>query len=197
MGSQQLSSQLKGCETLPPRIRNEHAAGGEPRRNPNSARAPADGDHRKQIAAGRFAELNRFVDTTMRELIHSDLKVWMILFRDARNGVAQTAQTDLANRAGVCRRTVVRALRRLQDAGLLAVVRKGGLNRGVSSYRVFPSGGGEVTHQCRMEVGHGRVISGDKTVSHIPEGQKRAPRLTPRARCPGFSLSCWFDRKIE
>jgi hypothetical protein len=67
MGSQQLSSQLKGCETLPPRIRNEHAAGGEPRRNPNSARAPADGDHRKQIAAGRFAELNRFVDTTMRD----------------------------------------------------------------------------------------------------------------------------------
>jgi hypothetical protein len=41
--------------------------------------------------------------------------------------------------AGMDRRTVLRALRRLQDQGFIQTVVKGGLNAGPSRYCVFPS----------------------------------------------------------
>jgi hypothetical protein len=42
-------------------------------------------------------------------------------------------------RAGVDRRTVLRALKSLEhDRKMLKVLRRGGLNRGPSTYRVFP-----------------------------------------------------------
>jgi len=50
----------------------------------------------------------------------------------------RTAQTDLARRAGVDVRTVRRAIGKLRDRGLLVVVNRGGLRRGVSTYRVRP-----------------------------------------------------------
>jgi DNA-binding transcriptional ArsR family regulator len=59
------------------------------------------------------------------------------LWRDTKpDGLARTAVTDLARRIGGDRSTVLRALRLLVDRGLLDVVRRGGLGRGVSTYRV-------------------------------------------------------------
>ncbi|MBI2433928.1 MAG: GntR family transcriptional regulator, partial [Candidatus Hydrogenedentes bacterium] len=82
--------------------------------------------------------LNAFVDHTLATLLPSDAAVWLVLYRDTTNGIARTAQADIARRAGVSRRTVARALIRLGVLGLVQVVRRGGLNRGLSSYRVHP-----------------------------------------------------------
>lgn len=87
--------------------------------------------------SGRFAVLNGFVDAVMGTLPRGAALTWVCLYRDTKpDGLARTAVTDLARRLGGDRRTVLRALRLLVDRGLLDVVRRGGLGRGVSAYRV-------------------------------------------------------------
>jgi DNA-binding MarR family transcriptional regulator len=83
--------------------------------------------------------LNLFVDTGMADLSRAELAVWLVLYRDTKpDDTATTSVEDLARRAGVDRRSVIRALKRLQDRRMLQVLHRGGLNRGPSSYRVFP-----------------------------------------------------------
>jgi DNA-binding MarR family transcriptional regulator len=94
-------------------------------------------DKAKGKSKGRFAVLNAFVDFTMGELSKAEIIVWMILYRDTKDGIAQTAQTDIARRGKIDRRTVGRALRRLASRGLLKIVHQGGFRRGVSRYRVY------------------------------------------------------------
>ncbi len=92
---------------------------------------------RSRKHAGRFAVLNGFVDGVMGTLPRAALATWVCLWRDTKpDGLARTAVTDLARRVGGDRRTVLRALRLLADRRLLEVVRRGGLGRGVSAYRV-------------------------------------------------------------
>jgi hypothetical protein len=87
--------------------------------------------------SGRFAILNGFVDGVMGALPRAAALTWVCLWRDTKpDGLARAAVTDLARRIGSDRRTVLRALRLLADRGLLDVVRRGGLGRGVSAYRV-------------------------------------------------------------
>lgn len=90
----------------------------------------------KRTAAGRFRTLNAFVDFTLADLGRAEIAVWLVLFRDSRDGFARTGQTDIANRAGIGRRTVYNAIRRLEQFGLLSVVRRGRLGAGPSTYRV-------------------------------------------------------------
>jgi DNA-binding MarR family transcriptional regulator len=80
--------------------------------------------------------LNAFVDISMAGLSRSEIAVWMVLYRDTRDGIAQTSQVAIARRAGVEDRTVRRAINRLTARGLVTVVYHGGLNRGPSKYRV-------------------------------------------------------------
>jgi predicted transcriptional regulator len=88
-------------------------------------------------AKGRFVLLNTFIDFTMGELSRADIIVWMILYRDSKEGIARTAQADIARRGKIDRRTVGRSLRRLAARGLLKIVHQGGFcRRGVSRYRV-------------------------------------------------------------
>ena len=87
----------------------------------------------------RFEMLNAFVDQGMASLTPHAAVVWLILYRDTKpDGIARTAVDDIARRAGIHRRTVLRALRCLEQARMLRVVRRGGLNRGASAYRIFP-----------------------------------------------------------
>jgi hypothetical protein len=100
-------------------------------------RRPAGGGaHPKRKAGERFAVLNAFVDFALAELSRAEIAVWLTLYRDTREGTARTSYDDLARRAGCDRRNVGRALRRLEGRGLLKVVHRGGLRRGVSRYRV-------------------------------------------------------------
>ena len=99
----------------------------KPKRKPN---------HRK--TGHRFAVLNAFVDDTAGELSRSEILVWLVLYRDTRNGIATTSQDNIARRAKLASRTVRYAIRRLVDRELLTVVYRGGINRGASKYRVSP-----------------------------------------------------------
>ena len=76
----------------------------------------------------------------MSELSRAEIAVWLILYRDSRDGKAKTSQADIARRAGINVRTARRAIERLQRRGLLSIVRRGGLRQGPSTYRAHPLG---------------------------------------------------------
>lgn len=87
--------------------------------------------------AGRFDTLNGFIDVSLAGLTRADIACWLVLFRDTKpDGTARAAIVDIAHRAGVSRQKTGDALGRLRKRGLLVVVRKDGLNRGPSIYRV-------------------------------------------------------------
>jgi DNA-binding transcriptional ArsR family regulator len=94
------------------------------------------GDKPKGTARERFAVLNAFVDFTLAELGRAEIAVWLVLYRDTRDGTARTSYDDIARRTGLNRRNVGRAIRRLEGRGLVKVVHRGGLRQGVSRYRV-------------------------------------------------------------
>jgi hypothetical protein len=113
---------IPGCDVLP--------AMGRPTRG--TARSGKSFKGSKQ----RWATLNSFVDFTLQHLTGAERDVWLVLYRDTKDGVARTAQTDIGRRADLNVRTVRRAVARLQRRGLLTVVYRGSLRRGPSSYRV-------------------------------------------------------------
>ena len=95
-------------------------------------------DPKHKAAAGRFGILNAFVDCSLADLSRSEIAVWLILFRDTRDGTVRTSQENLAKRSGTSVRHVRKAIAELTAAGLLTVVFQGGLNRGPSRFRVNP-----------------------------------------------------------
>ncbi len=120
---------------LPPLVTGD-APKGAPTR-PAGRKGGRTQARRRQRLAARFATFNGFVDGVMGTLPRAAALVWVCLWRDTKpNGLARTAVDDLARRIGGDRRTVLRALRLLADRRLLEVVRRGGLGRGVSAYRV-------------------------------------------------------------
>lgn len=120
---------LDGCAVLPPMEPAEatrKAKQTKPKRKPN------------EQTGNRFAVLNAFVDAAAGALSRSEILVWLVLYRDTRNGIAETSQAEIARRAKLCPRTVRYAIGRLTNRGLLLLVYRGGLNRGTSKYRVSP-----------------------------------------------------------
>ena len=117
---------LAGCDVLPPMEPNRPPEP-SPRRKPPKGR-PGD----------RFKVLNSFIDFTLRSLRRNEIAVWLVLYRDTKDGTARTSQSDIAKRAGIGKRTVVRMVKRLERRRLLRIVHRGGLNRGPSVYRVLP-----------------------------------------------------------
>lgn len=104
---------------------------GQPRQRSTSSR--------KRRSKLRFETMNAFVDDGMKLLSPHESTVWLVLFRDTKpSGTARTAVDDIAHRAGIGRRTVLRALKRLEHLRMLRVVRRGGINRGPSTYAVLP-----------------------------------------------------------
>jgi DNA-binding MarR family transcriptional regulator len=82
--------------------------------------------------------LNAFIDFTLRSLGRNEAAVWLVLYRDTKGGTARTSIADMARRSGASTRTVKRVVASLERRGLLRVVHRGGLGRGVSIYRVLP-----------------------------------------------------------
>lgn len=122
---------LPGCSTLPPMDDAPRPVGAVEKVSKGASR---------RKAAERFGMLNSFVDFSLADLSRGDVATWLVLYRDARDGIARTSQADIARRGGLTDRTVRRAIDRLGAAGLLKVVRRGGLRKGPSSYRVFGMG---------------------------------------------------------
>lgn len=125
---------LSGCEVLPA-MAPEHQvrSHGGPETTRKGSRQPAE-----RASQGRFAELNSFVDVTLRRLSRPESAVWLVLFRDARNHLATVSQASIARRTGVCDRTVRRAIVRLVELRLVKVVRQGRLGKTLSTYRIWP-----------------------------------------------------------
>jgi hypothetical protein len=48
----------------------------------------------------RFQTLNLFLDVTASGLSRNELLIWLLLYRDTRDGIARTGQADLARRGG-------------------------------------------------------------------------------------------------
>lgn len=88
----------------------------------------------------RFAILNAFVDVALANLTRSELATWLVLYRDTRNGTVRTSQADIGRRGGLSVRAVAEAIRTLKRKGLVTVVYRGGIGRGVSVYRVHGIG---------------------------------------------------------
>ncbi|MCL4207597.1 MAG: helix-turn-helix domain-containing protein [Pirellulaceae bacterium] len=97
----------------------------------------AKGPGKNHQAKDRFGVLNAFVDFTAATLTRGELLVWLVLYRDTKDGTAATSQADIARRAGLGKRTVQLATNRLEAAGLLKRVHRGGLRKGVSRYRLL------------------------------------------------------------
>ncbi len=97
---------------------------------------------RRTTRSERFAMLNDFTDFALSKLTGTQLKVWLILFRDtkAATGTARTGQTDIGRRAGVTPRAVRKAISELVAKGFVRVVRRGRLNVGPSQYRLTATG---------------------------------------------------------
>ena len=97
---------------------------------------------KRRARSERFAALNAFTDCTLADLTGSEVKVWLILFRDTKavTGTARTGQADIGRRAGLSRRGVQVALDKLAAPGRVRLVRRGRLNAGPSTYRVRPTG---------------------------------------------------------
>ena len=74
----------------------------------------------------------------MADLSRAEALTWLVLWRDTKNGTARTSMTDVARRIGTTRRAVVDAVAKLGKRGLLIVVYRGGMRRGMNVYRVQP-----------------------------------------------------------
>ena len=93
----------------------------------------------KGKAGNRFAVMNAFIDFTMAGLPHPCRSVWVVLWRDTSpDGLARTAQADIARRIGMSVPTVKRAVGKLESLGLVTVAYRGGLGGRLSVYRVNP-----------------------------------------------------------
>lgn len=86
--------------------------------------------------APRWRTLNTFVDVVARHLSPVEIAVWMVLFRDCRGDTVKASQRNLAERSGAGERSVVRAMRRLRDAGLVEVVKASKSKGEASLYRL-------------------------------------------------------------
>jgi hypothetical protein len=80
---------------------------------------------RRPKTGDRFGEINAFVDLTLRALTRTEGFVWLVLWRDSRNGLSRTSYASLARTCGCRRATVALALRSLRGKG-----------RGASVYRL-------------------------------------------------------------
>jgi len=127
-----------GVKSLPPM----RSASPPAKRQTTTAGTSTDRDDRKadepkrKNTGDRFAVLNAFIDVTLAGLTRSEIAVWLILYRDTRDGTVRTSQENIAKRSGTSVRHVKRAVASLTAAGLLTEVFRGGLNRGPSRYRV-------------------------------------------------------------
>ena len=109
-----------------------------PRPATSSTSKAGEKPKRPKETGERFTTINAFVDFTLAGLTRNEAAVWLVLWRDTKDGTARTAQSDIARRAGIGRRTVVRMIDSLTEKGLLRTIHRGGLNRGMNVYRVLP-----------------------------------------------------------
>jgi DNA-binding transcriptional ArsR family regulator len=120
---------LKAGGTPSPRAEdNGEISNGQPKRRKGNK-------HTK----GRFLTMNSFADTSARQVGLAAQAVWFQLFRHARaKGVVSLSQGQIAERAGITKRTVIKAIKELTEAGMIELLSKGNnIKNEASTYRVI------------------------------------------------------------
>ncbi|MFM9964253.1 MAG: transcriptional regulator [Planctomycetaceae bacterium] len=125
--SKEHPQRLLGCSVLPPMNPRPATANNSPKSKP-----------KKRATGDRFSTINAFVDCSLADLTRAEALTWIVLWRDTKNGIVRTSMTDVARRIGTTRRAVVDAVAKLEKRGLLIVVFRGGMERGINVYRVQP-----------------------------------------------------------
>ena len=80
--------------------------------------------------------LNRFVDGTLKGIDAQTAVVWLVLFREERDGVAKISHKRLATILGVSERTVIRHIRVLRQNHLLRTTKRGVKDRNCNEYQL-------------------------------------------------------------
>lgn len=80
--------------------------------------------------------LNRFVDETLIGLEPTTAVLWFVLYREARNGIAEISHSQLAKVMGVSDRTICRHIEVLIANRLLRKLKTGGYGRGCNRYQL-------------------------------------------------------------
>ena len=130
MSKPTLADQLTGCAVLPPMESN--------RPRTATAKEKPKGKAERRTTGDRFATINAFVDCSLADLSRAEALTWFVLWRDTKDGTVRTSAADIARRIGCSRRAVTDALGGLRKLGLLTLIHRGGMNRGVSIHRVQP-----------------------------------------------------------
>ncbi len=125
-------NRLNGVSVMPP-MTERHAT---PESPTTAGRKNARRQSPPKRSGQRFRTLNEFVDCTLQQLTPRQAAVWLCLFRDSRNGTATAAQSYIAQRCGLKRPTVSTTISELEALGLVTTIHRGGINRGLSRYRV-------------------------------------------------------------
>jgi len=104
-----------------------------------TAAAKSTAKPKRTETSNRFHQINTFVDCSLVDLSRSEALTWLVLWRDTKpDGTARTSMGDIARRIGSSRTAIVTAVKKLQQRGLVALIFKGGINRGPSVYCVQP-----------------------------------------------------------
>src|SRR5690606_21475140 len=126
-----------GMESMSPREQLQHVMAtdgyvdiprdGPPGMSPPRQLATNGKAPKRKEASGRFQTLNTFVDESARLVSTTAQTVWMVLWRDTHtDGIANVSHSRIADRLGISRRTVIRAINELEKQGLVTVVKRGG-----------------------------------------------------------------------
>lgn len=92
-------------------------------------------------AAGRFGDMNAFIDVTMATLTRAEVTTWFAMFRyvDSKTQTVAVSVRTIADRSGTSFQHVHKAIASLLDKGLLERLKTGGINSGASVYKLKPT----------------------------------------------------------
>jgi len=93
---------------------------------------------KRQRAAGRWALLNNVVDILMRDMRPAELKTWLYMYRNERDGVVETSTRQIAHATGLSTRHAHKAVSDLRERGLVEPLHLSTSHGKPSRYQLHP-----------------------------------------------------------
>ncbi len=90
----------------------------------------------KTYAQERWMLINNFIVNSASQLKRSEMLVWLMLFRNSREGTVAMSQRNIAKLTGIRVDNINIAIKGLKQKGLVKVVHQGGYRHGMSRYRL-------------------------------------------------------------
>jgi hypothetical protein len=98
------------------------------------------GNQARRQSKLRWESFNAFCDfgAVEAKLSPAAAWVWFVIFRHARDGVAAVSVGQVQESTGLCRATVLRAMKDMKTAGLIRMIERGCSAGRPSRYRIRP-----------------------------------------------------------